>query len=61
MAASESIVSNIKGKRYSVFSQKHVAQNRKFSSKNLKAKAKFKSMDSQEWYEKFSEKKSVYI
>ena len=43
------------------FSEKHVANGREFLRENLKAKAKLKNMKSQECYEKYSEKKSIYI
>ena len=65
VAASEIIVSYIlivkKTKKIFNFSQKYVAENKKFLSENLKAKAKLKNMKSQECYGKFSDKKSLYI
>ena len=43
------------------FSQKHLAKNRTFLSENFKAKANLQNVESQECYEKFSEKKSFYF
>ena len=67
VAASESIVSNKliiqKTKKIFSFSQKRVVQNRAFLSEDLKTKAKFMNMKSQECYEKPSKKIifSIYI